>query len=157
MNIIKYIWIRSNSHNHEWFLRCFKGKKKNLVTQILTHGLIEIHIVALQGLFRWLSLSKKRIMLRKKVIMLIWFQSKLRKHIYLKYWISYLLSSTHNVCIHFFLLLPIPTTIQLVSVCQVSTSSTRSNRTVLFKFLPVFYGRLKYHYDMPFSKNTAIL
>lgn len=53
----------------------------------------------------------------------------------------------------FFLLLASPTTIQLVSVCQVSTSSTRSNHTVMFKFLPVFYGQLKYHYDMLFSKK----
>lgn len=43
---------------------CVALKTKKLLTQILTHGLIEIHTVALQGLFRWLSLSKTGIMLR---------------------------------------------------------------------------------------------
>lgn len=51
---------------------CFVAfEEKKLFTQTLTHGLIEIHIVALQGLFRWLSLSKTGIMLREKVIMLL--------------------------------------------------------------------------------------
>lgn len=47
---------------------CVALKTKKLLTQILTHGLIKIHTVALQGLFRWLSLSKTGIMLRGKVI-----------------------------------------------------------------------------------------
>lgn len=53
--------------------------KEEKITQILTHGLIEIHIVALQGLFCWLSLSNIQIMFREKITMLVWFQSKQRK------------------------------------------------------------------------------
>lgn len=54
-------WSRSlwsNSQNHKQFLCCRK-EHYNVVSQTLTHGLIEIHIVALQGLFRWLSLLEK--------------------------------------------------------------------------------------------------